>query len=100
MTASVKLMEDNRYMVAGELNFSSVPGLWKQGRELFGNGKNGDKQLDIDLSEVSRSDSSGLALLLEWMRFAGKQGISIKFHNLPEQMRDIAEVCGVADKLP
>jgi phospholipid transport system transporter-binding protein len=54
--------------------------------------------INIDLNNVSRSDSAGVALLIEWIRQAQKNNKTIQFHNIPKQMRDIATVTGV-DKM-
>lgn len=109
MTASVIKENDFRYRISGDLNFDSVPGLWRESCEQFAgavahakknNNATDDCKIIIDLSEVSRSDSSGLALLIDWIRFAKKSGLDIGFQNIPSQMRNIADVCGVADELP
>lgn len=110
MAASLKKEADRKYSVTGDLNFSSVPDLWRDSSEQFrkvttaGSSREqdstGNNTIVIDLSGVSRSDSSGLALLIEWMRLSKKTGLDIQFQNIPQQMQNIAKVCGVADKLP
>ena len=83
------------YRIIGELNMSTVPQLLKDMSQLFS--VNGESRI-IDLTEVSRSDSAGLALLLEWQRLAKEQDIQLTFRNLPEQMQAIIQVSGL-DKL-
>ncbi len=56
--------------------------------------------LDIDLAEVSHSDSAGLALLIHWIRFAKQTNKKIVFHNIPAQMMAIADVSGLNELLP
>ena len=80
--------------LSGGLNFSSVASLltanaWMQGDELI-----------VDLSDVERSNSAGLALLLEWMKIAQQKGLQIKYHNVPEQLLVIARAYGVDQDLP
>ena len=94
--ARVERLEDGRFMVAGDLNFQTVPVISQQGQALFAN----CSAIDVDLSGVVRSNSAGLALLIEWMRFAKFNNQSIAFHHLPSQMQDIARVCGIDGKLP
>ena len=84
--------------VAGELNFATVPLLLEQGNALLA-GRAGAR-VSLDLREVTRGDSAGLALLIEWMRTARRQGSAIEFRNIPPQMLAIARVSGLDDVLP
>jgi phospholipid transport system transporter-binding protein len=95
-TARLEQQGPGRYVLSGDLNFHTVPDVWQQGKALFGQGTS----VAVDLSGVGHCNSAGLALLIEWMRNAQTGNQSISFQNLPPQMRDIATVCGVADKLP
>jgi phospholipid transport system transporter-binding protein len=83
------------WKLVGDLGFATVAGLLKSTPRSFT--ANGDIQLD--LSGVTRADSAGLALLVEWLREAGNQGRSITFLHMPAQMLSIARVCGLADIL-
>lgn len=58
-----------------------------------------DQALALDLSSVTRTDSGGLALLLQWKRMAHEVGRPIRFLALPEQTRNLAAVFGIADLL-
>lgn len=90
-------VSNGHYCVKGCLSFSSVPGLWRENKdELFSN----NNSLEIDFSQITRSDSSGLALLVEWYREATQNRQKIIFTNLPEQMLHVAEVCGLDEILP
>jgi len=96
--AQATITEDGngRLAIAGELSFASVPQLWQRWREL-----SGDRQaMDIDLRGVQRSDSAGLALLIECMRHARQTGQSVRFFNIPPQMLDMARVSGLEEMLP
>ena len=85
---------DNVYRIIGELNMATVPQLQQDMSGLF---KTANDSLVIDLTEVSRSDSAGLALLLEWLAQAKHYNTSITFQNLPEQMQAIIKVSGLED---
>ena len=52
------------------------------------------------LKGVTRADSAGLALLLEWLRRSERAGCSISFVNVPEQLMSIARICGLEGILP
>jgi anti-anti-sigma regulatory factor len=57
-------------------------------------------RISIDLAGVTRSDSAGLALLIEWLRESEQLGKTITFLNMPAQMQSIARVCGLDGILP
>jgi phospholipid transport system transporter-binding protein len=59
----------------------------------------GREQVTVDLRGVTRSDSAGLALLVEWLRESEIGGNTIKFVNVPAQLLSIARVCGLEDIL-
>ena len=84
------------FHVAGELTFATVNGLLEQGPKLFEN----HHELKIDLTEVTRSDSAGLALLIDWMRLAKEASKEIMFYNVPDQILAIAHASGVDELLP
>ena len=85
-----------QFLISGDLDFRTVPDVLKASQSLFAN----NNSLTIDLSGVESSNSAGLALLLEWMRYADLNAHSITFLNLPDQMKEIAQLCGVDEKLP
>jgi len=93
--AQFELSADNRLQVSGELNFKNVPELVLKSQEYFKNSVG----LDVDLADVNRADSAGVALLIEWQRLAQKKNKSISFSNIPSQMMAIARLCGVDELL-
>ena len=84
------------WILAGDLNFSTVPGL--MGAMDIGSADR--NRISIDLAGVTRSDSAGLALLIEWLRESEQLGKTITFLNMPAQMQSIARVCGLEGILP
>ncbi len=98
MNAILEKKSDGHYLLKGQLNFDSVPLLWSQHHDdLFADES---QAIEIDFSSLERSDSSGLALLVEWYQSAEQQHKSITFVNLPAQMLDIAKVSGLEELLP
>ncbi len=83
--------------VRGEVSFDSVPALLEQGRVLLA-GRSG--RLRLDLSGVTRADSAGLALLIEWLRIARRQRTEVEYRHVPPQLLAIARVGGVEALLP
>jgi len=59
-----------------------------------GFGVSGD--LEVDLGAVDRVDSAGLALLIEWMRRGMKNNTEVQFVSMPDQMKEIARMSGLA----
>lgn len=49
----------------------------------------------IDLARVARSDSAGIALLLELTRRSRARGASLQILNAPQQIRALAQFFGV-----
>jgi len=58
------------------------------------------ESVTLDLASVTRTDSAGLALLVEWIRIAHRRKKMIQFRNIPEQMMAVAEVVGLDSLLP
>ena len=79
------------FSVNGVLLFNTVPAWLRLGREYIQQ----TDQPHIDLAQVEQSDSSAVALLLAWLRYAKSTGKSIQFHNVPQQLLAVAKVCGV-----
>ena len=94
--ARIETAANGRVEIHGELNFASVALLWNTSRQCLHEGD----ALDIDLSHVERSDSAGLALLVECLRDARQSGKTIRFFNIPAQMLAIARVSGLDEVLP
>ena len=86
--AAVRRGADDRLVVEGELDFSTVAQLLGNAQALL----EAATELRIDLHGVTRSDSAGLALLIEWMRAAQRLNKPIQFMNTPPQMLAIARV--------
>lgn len=96
--AQLEKIAQGHYILKGQLNFKSVPVLWSKNRTILFADE--ISTLDVDLSQLERSDSSGLALLVEWYREAELQNKKITFFNLPSQMYDIARISGLNEILP
>jgi phospholipid transport system transporter-binding protein len=80
----------------GELCREQAPSLIREFLRLF----NTQPKQVFDLSAVKRVDSVGVALLLNWVRYARRRKVEIKFRNPPRQLAVIAQVCGVRALLP
>ncbi len=86
---------DHQYRLLGDVTFATVPQLYEQAQLDFGGGSS----LEVDLAGVRRSDSAGLALLLEWARLGRRQGCDIVFKHVPEQLNSLIAVSGLESVL-
>ncbi|MBI3562710.1 MAG: STAS domain-containing protein [Gammaproteobacteria bacterium] len=86
-----------QWALSGELNMQTVPELFASSQSLFA-GLQG--KISIDLQQVTRSDSAGLALLIAWMRMAQARSFEVCYQHLPKQMLQIAQVSELDKILP
>lgn len=86
---------DGRFAVHGELGFATAAGALQRARPLF----EPHSVIELDLAGVTRADSAGLALLLEWVNWARGTAREIRFANLPGQLLAIAQISEVEDML-
>ncbi len=63
----------------GELTFATVAGMLTAGPKV-----DPTKPAIVDLSGLTRGDSAGLALLIEWLAAARANGRVIRYTGLPE----------------
>lgn len=88
--------EGGQLKLGGDLTTASTPALLEQGRARIAAAQGA---LELDLSAVTRSDSSGLALVVDWIRTARRQGRDLSVTGAPEQLTSIAEVSGLVTLL-
>lgn len=94
--AALSELGGNRIAVVGELVFASVPSLLARSSALF----TGRSAVELDLGAVQRADSAGLALLVEWLTMARRQGCAVWFSAVPAQILRMARVSGLEEILP
>jgi phospholipid transport system transporter-binding protein len=51
-------------------------------------------QITIDLSRVTSTDSAGLALMIEWIKYSRENRTQIAFKNIPAQLLNLAKLSG------
>lgn len=85
-----------RFKLEGELSFVSVQAAMKKSVGIFA--EPAEKRV-IDLAGITKADSAGLALLLEWLRLASQHGVDLHYVNLPPQLLAMAHVAGVDEIL-
>lgn len=86
---------EGRFELSGEVSFHTAEDILGSSEKLF----TGLASVEVDLSNVKRTDSAGLALLLEWIRRAGAAATDICFANIPEKIHAIAVTADVDELL-
>lgn len=93
--ASFEVLEGERSRVLGSLHFTTVRALLAAGIDAIDAGH----AAVIDLAGVTGSDSSGLALLIEWLSVARAAGHALRFENIPSQLQQLARLSEVEELL-
>ena len=94
MSVSVSLDTNGatpRCHISGILDFTTASDALNQVTRLVSE----HAVLDIDLANVTRSNSAALALLIEWLAQAQRENHKVTFHHIPDGLRQLAGVCQV-----
>ncbi len=87
--------EGNRLHVSGRLTMDTIGGLFSEAMQPLEG-----KAWTVDLSRIEAADSAAVSMLLAWVRNAQRHGAGVSFVNVPENLRSLSELYGVAEKLP
>jgi phospholipid transport system transporter-binding protein len=86
---------DGRFALSGEMTFDTAEKILRASEAPFEE----HTQIEVDLAEVTESDSAGLALLLEWVTWANHSVREIRFTGMPEKILAIARTTEVEQLL-
>ena len=78
------------YSVDGDLTFASIDQHTVKSLAFL----KSSKEVSIDLSKVGSTDSAGLALMIEWIKYCRHNRIHLSFKNIPEQLLTLAKLSG------
>jgi len=81
--------------VSGRLTMDSIGASFAEAMQPI-EGKN----WTIDLAQVEAADSAAVSMLLSWLRNAQLHEAKLTFVNVPENLRSLAALYGVAGVLP
>ncbi|MGN8343549.1 lipid asymmetry maintenance protein MlaB [Pseudomonas sp. SMV71] len=95
--SAVGLGQAGELMLSGVLDYRTGPALRKQGQALIKS--SGAAEVVIDCSQVQKSSSVGLSLLLCFIRDATAAGKTWSIRAMPEDMREIAQVSELTELL-
>jgi phospholipid transport system transporter-binding protein len=93
--ATFEVLEGDRSRVTGSLHFTTVSALLPLGVAAIDTGR----AAVIDLAAVGASDSSGLALLIEWLSVAKAATRTLRYENIPSQLQQLARLSEVEELL-
>jgi phospholipid transport system transporter-binding protein len=98
--AEITQQNQNKYLISGDVDFLTVPGLMKQASGFFRScGQSEQAKIEIDLSQITACNSAGLALMLEMAKDARLNNIELHFKNLPDALLTIAKAYGVDSEI-
>ena len=85
------------FLLTGEMTFrTSLPAI----REAASIIDAAYTPLQFDLSGVSRADSAGVGLLIEWQRLAARARCELRYTNMPKTLESIMRVTWLLAMLP
>ena len=93
---TLKKVAASRFLLSGDMTFATVARLLREGYRRF----DGEAAVVVDWSGVQRADSASLALMIEWLRWAGQHDATIEYVNVPARILATAKVCGLEEILP
>lgn len=76
----------------GAVNLENALALREDGLRLFT-----QTEVTLDLSGVTEVDSAAVSLLFEWRRAALAANRSIRYVNLPDNLKSLAQLYGVTE---
>lgn len=80
------------YSVSGDLTYGTVPAAFEQQLQFA-------SETRINLQNVERIDSAGLALLVDWVCAARNQGKILVLEQIPDSLKSLIEVSGLTEVL-
>jgi phospholipid transport system transporter-binding protein len=83
-----------RVSVRGALTFETARRACELGVKHFKRAKKAPS-IEVDCGGVTEADSAGLAVLLEWLKWALKHERPMSFENLPPAIRAVARISDV-----
>lgn len=84
-----------RFELRGDMSFSTAEKILRLSEKLFAK----KLSIEVNLAGVQRTDSAGLALLLEWTGWSQRSGAEIRFTEIPQKVLSIAETAELEELL-
>ena len=81
------------YSLKGDLIFNNI----SKATVKILNFKQIGPAVTIDLQQLGKIDSAGLALLIEWIKFARAYQTELRFEHIPAQLSALAKLCDISE---
>lgn len=94
--ASIREEAPGRYRLEGAMTMATVVDLRSEGLKAFASGAGA---IEVDLKDVQRADSGGLALLIDWLAWARRARRALSYASLPPAVRSLARLSDVEELL-
>lgn len=80
-----QVISEGQYRLSGSLDRDTVPAFWRQRNQWMPH----NKQLTVDLADLSRVDSAGMVMLLHLCQQLKQAGSSVMLRNVPQQLNTL-----------
>jgi phospholipid transport system transporter-binding protein len=97
MTVGITEPSAGRVVVTGELTFATARDARRSGLLVLES--SGAERIVVDCAGVTRADSAGLAVLLDWLAWGRRKSRAVSLTNLPESLVAIARISEVDELL-
>ncbi len=81
---------DGHFIIDGDLTFATINQKTIKSVAFLTTAKH----ITIDLGRVVSTDSAGLALMIEWIKYTRQHRTQITFKNIPDQLLNLAKLSG------
>lgn len=95
--SQVTVAGPGRILVTGPLTFRTARRMCDAGIACFAH--DGTTTIVVDCAKVAPADSAGLAVLIEWRRWARQHGRQLRFAGLPPTISAMAHLSEVSPLL-
>jgi len=83
--------QDHAFLVTGDINVTNVMSVYRKSLACLRQ----CPEWQFDFSQLQSTDSSGLALIIEWIKYAKQCRKPIRFTALPQELLSIAKAAGL-----
>lgn len=94
------VIRDNEILLSGVLNFDTTPKVLRLLRHHLKQVHDKRVLFILNLHEITKSDSSGLALLMGLVREAKRNDVMLKISNIPKNLMNLASLSGLETVFP
>lgn len=86
---------EGNYSLGGDVSFATAQSILRLSEKLFAD----QSAIEVNLAGVSKTDSAGLALLLEWISRAASNGCDFRLADIPDKIQAIAVTAEIDELL-